>query len=51
MSLTHIEGAIAILESRGQEQFTHERGGHLLGQVCTRMVYLDKPMTVVDMLY
>ncbi|KAJ6005300.1 hypothetical protein N7451_003244 [Penicillium sp. IBT 35674x] len=37
-SLTHIEGAIAILESRGQEQFTYERGGHLLGQVSTRML-------------
>lgn len=46
MSLTHIEGAIAILESRGQEQFTYERGGHLLGQVSTRMVCLNSPMTI-----
>ncbi|KAJ5934162.1 hypothetical protein N7466_003709 [Penicillium verhagenii] len=42
MSLTHFEGAIALLESRGQAQFTYERGGHLLGQVCTRMITILK---------
>lgn len=42
-SRIHVDGAIALLESRGLEQFTHERGAHLLGQVYTRMVCFHQP--------
>ncbi|KAJ6101941.1 hypothetical protein N7486_004368 [Penicillium sp. IBT 16267x] len=52
MSLTHIEGAIALLESRGQEQFTHERGGHLLGQLPMCLHYgLAVPPALVQATY
>lgn len=35
---THIQGATALLELRGQEQFSSERGGQLFIQLRTQIV-------------
>ncbi|KAJ6446989.1 fungal specific transcription factor domain-containing protein [Purpureocillium lavendulum] len=41
---THIKGALALLELRGQEQFTRERGGQLYTQIRSQIlsVYMQQ---------
>lgn len=45
---THIKGALTLLELRGQEQFSRERGGQLYTQIRSQIVSILSPAEYMD---